>query len=117
MQWSNNNDHRGYLVDIEIEKYCQTTISDYDKPNRTVLKHTHKSHVQQFNDKVDELLDNAKLQKRVLKLVHINSYEAFNVIDNVFTEILNKARAAVEGPKQTLPFSQRKLKISNQYLY
>ena len=55
--------------------------------------------MQQFNDKVDELLDNAKLQKRVLELVHVNSHEAFNVIDNVFTEILNKARAAVEGPK------------------
>ena len=52
-----------------------------------------------------------------MKLVHINSYEAFNVIDNVFTEILNKARAAVEGLKQPLPFSQCKLKISNQYLY
>ena len=73
--------------------------------------------MQQFNDKVDELLDNTKLQKRVLELVYVNSYEAFNIIDNVFTEILNKARAAVEGPKRTLSFLQCKLKISNQYLY
>ena len=107
------NDHRGYLVDIEIERYCETTISDYDKLNRTVLKHTRKSHVQQFNDKVNELLDNAKLQKRVLELVHVNNHKAFNVIDNIFMEILKKARAVVEGPKRTLPFSQCKLKISN----
>ena len=55
------NDHRGYLIDIEIERYCETIISEYDKPNRTVLKHTRKSHVKYFNDKVDELLDKIKL--------------------------------------------------------
>jgi len=111
------NDHRGYLIDIEIERYCETIISEYDKPNRNMLKHTRKSHVKYFNDKVDELLDKIKLQRMVLELEHINSHEAFNMIDNVITEILNKARAAVEGPTRALPFSQTKLEISNQHLY
>jgi len=82
-----------------------------------VLNHTRKTHVQVFNDKVDEIIDSIKLHKRVLELVHINSREAFNVIDNVFTEVLNKARAAVEGPNRILLFSQWKLEVSNQHLY
>ena len=40
----------------------------------------------------------------VLELEHINSHEAFNMIDNVITEILNKARAVVEGPTRALRF-------------
>ena len=51
----------------------------------------------------------------VLELEHINSHEAFNMIDNVITEILNKARAVVEGPTRALLFSQTKLEISNVY--
>ena len=81
-----------------------------------MLKHTCKLHAQKFNEVVDNVLDKIKIKKRVLQLNHSNSYEVFNAIDNVFAEIPNEARAAIEGLKRALPSSQYKLERSNQHL-
>ena len=93
-------------------------MSNYDKPNRIVFKHAHKSCMQKFNNAANDILDNIKLQKRVLELAYSNSNsnKSFYAINNIFTEILNKVRAVVEGQKRALSFSQRKLEISNEHL-
>ena len=74
-------------------------------------------HIQKFNEVFDSMLDKIKLQTRVLELTKSNSCKAFNAIDDVLTETLNEARAAIEGPKRTLPHSQCKLERSNQCLH
>jgi hypothetical protein len=43
------NDHRGYLIDIEIERYCQCKPNTYNKPRHTILDNAKKSHVAKFN--------------------------------------------------------------------
>ena len=40
-----------------------------------------------------------------------------NEIDDIFTKVFDKARAAVEGQKRSLPFSEKKLRTSNEYQY
>ena len=47
----------------------------------------------------------------------MRSREGINTIDNLFTVVFNKARSTVKGPIRSIPFSQRKLEISNKYLY
>jgi len=111
------NDHRGYLVDIEIERYCQCKLSKYDKPCHTILNNTRKNHVKVFNEKVNELIEVFNLKQQVLELQYVSSRERFNIIGEMFTKVLNKARSAVEGPTRSVPFSQRKLEISNTHLY
>ena len=111
------NNHRGYLVDIEIERYCQCKLSKHDKPRHTILNNTRKNHVKVFNEKVNELMEVFNLKQQVLELQHVSSRERFNIIDEMFTKVLNKARSAVEGPTRSVPFSQRKLEISNTHLY
>ena len=56
------NDHRGYLVDLEIERYYKCKLNKYDKPNHTILNNTRKIHVLKFNKKVNELMDSFKLK-------------------------------------------------------
>ena len=45
------NDHRGYLVDINLERYCDHKLNEYDKPRKVLLNHTRKSHMEKFNEK------------------------------------------------------------------
>ena len=111
------NDHRGYLIDIEIERYCQCKQNTYDKPRHTILDNAKKSHVAKFNKRVEELMQELNLKQHVSDLKYISSREAFNVVDEMFTTIFNKARSYVEGPTRSIPFSQQKLEVSNQYLY
>ena len=53
------------------------------------------------------------LKQHVIDLQYISSREVFNVVDEMFTTIFNKARSYVEGPTRSIPFSQRKLEVSN----
>ena len=62
------NDHRGYLVDLEIERYCKYKLNKYDKPNHTILNNIRKSHIIKFNEKVNKLMDSFKLKQRVIEL-------------------------------------------------
>ena len=102
---------------VEIKRYCQCKLSKYDKPRHTILNNRKKSHVEKFNEKVNEMMNQLKVKQRVLELKHIRSREAFNIVDELFTTVLNKARTAVEGPTRSIPFSQRKLELSNKQLY
>ena len=70
-----------------------------------------------FNEKVNELIEVFNLKQQVLELQHVSSRERFNIIDEMFTKVLNRARSAVEGPTRSVPFSQKKLEISNEHLY
>ena len=111
------NDHRGYLLDLEIERYCKCKLSKYDKPRHTILNNNKTSHVEIFNEKINEVMNQLNVKQRVLDLKHIRSREAFNVVDDLFTTVFDKARSAVEGPTRSIPFSQRKLELSNKQLY
>ena len=62
-------------------------------------------------------MNQLNVKQRVLELQHIRSREAFNIVDELFTIVLNKARSAVEGPTRSIPFSQQKLELSNKQLY
>jgi len=111
------NNYCEYLIYIKIERYCEFKLNRYDLPNHTILNHTRKSHVIKFNNKVNEVMEIFKLKQRVLELEHTSSREAFNIINELFTKVLSKARATVEGPTRKLPYSQKKLEVSNNYLY
>ena len=99
------NDHRGYVVDLEIERYCQCKLSRYDNPKHASLNNTKKSHVDKFNEKVNELMESFNLKQYVVELQYIRGKDQFDIIDEMFTKIFSKARSAVEGPTRSIPFS------------
>ena len=107
------NDYREYLIGTEIERYYNYQMLLRNKPNHRVINHTKKSHTNAFNSKIDELLDSVQPYKRVLELTHANS----NAVDNIFAEILTKDRAVAKELRRAFPFSQKKLKINNSYLF
>ena len=45
------NDHRGYLVDVEIERCCDCKLNKYDSPNHPFLNNTRKIHIKNFKKK------------------------------------------------------------------
>ena len=65
------NDHRGYVVNLEIERYCQCKLSRYDNPKHASLNNTKKSHVDKFNEKVNELMESFNLKQHVVELQYI----------------------------------------------
>ena len=79
-------------------------MSACDKLQHKLIKHTQKSDVNTFNNKIDEILDSIKLHKKVLALAHAQSREAFSVINGIFTEIVNKARVVIERLNRSIPF-------------
>ena len=73
------NDHRGYLVDLEIERYVQCKLSKQDKPRHAMLNNNKKSHVVAFNEKVNEVMHQLNLKQRVIKLECVHNRDAFNI--------------------------------------
>ena len=59
-----------------------------------------------FNEKVNEIMNVLNLKQRVIKLQHVRSRERFNTIDDLFMVVFNKTRSTIEGPIQSVPFSQ-----------
>ena len=43
------------------------------------------------------MMNQMNLKQRVIELEYVWSREAFNVVDELFTIVLNKARSVVEG--------------------
>lgn len=111
------NDHRGYIVDINVKSFCNSRLNKYDRPNRTMLDNARKRHVQDFNEKVNEMMNIYQLKQRVIELKHVSNEQTYNEIDDMFTKVFDKARSTVEGPKRTLPYSEKKLRISNEFQY
>ena len=85
------NDYRGYLVNLEIEQYCQCKLSKHDKPRHTMLNNTKKSHVEKFNKRVNQMISQLNVQQRVIEVQHLPSREAYNYVDKLFATVLNKA--------------------------
>ena len=92
-------------------------LNEYDKPRKVLLNNKRKSHVDKFNEKVNKMMNTYNLKKHISKLSNTTNEHIHNEIDALFAKILKSARKAVEGPTRSLPFSQRKLQISNEYLY
>ena len=91
------NDHRGYVLDINVERFCSCGVNKYDRPNRTLLDNARKQHVHTFNEKVDEMMITYQLKQKVNDLKYVSNEQTCNEIDDIFTKVLDKARAAVEG--------------------
>ena len=58
-----------------------------------------------------------QLKERVIDLKNVTNEQRFNEIDDLFTKALMKATSAVEGPTRTLPYSEKKLEVSNLHLH
>ena len=58
-----------------------------------------------------------QLKERVIDLKNATNEQRFNEIDDLFTKALMKATSAVEGPTRTLPYSEKKLEVSNLHLH
>ena len=52
----------------------------------------------------------------MIDLALVENKQSFSEIDNLMTDVLNKARVAVEGPKRRLLNSMKKLMVSNECL-
>jgi len=94
------NNHRGYLVDLEIERYCKCKLNKYDKPNHTILNNMRKSHVIKFNEKVNLEVSNNSLywklkvkhmQGKIINVERIMCRKDIRNVDNQ-TIIINEAK-------------------------
>ena len=62
------NDHCGFLVDYEIERHFKCGLSEYDKPNHTMLNNEITTNVKRFNEKLDKVMTSYQLKERVIDL-------------------------------------------------
>ena len=103
------------MIDIDIKIFCNCKLNKHDRPNQSMLDNARKSHVRDFNDKVNELINTCQLKQCVVELKHMSNEQTHNKINDMSTKVLTKARSAVEGLTRILPFSKKNLQTNNEF--
>ena len=92
-------DHRGFLVDLQLDDYFQVYENFINKLDYSKLNFRKLSHKTKFSDKIDDMIKITKLEELVD--MYCNSYatdKMLKMIDNKISFVLKKARKHVEGP-------------------
>jgi len=102
-------DHRGFMIDININKYFKKRYSRYDEIQSRTLNPNNRVHRTKFKKKLDQYLKDSKLFETVMtKCTNGISPKELNIIDDEITYALNVARKGVEGIYTGIPYNQEK---------
>ena len=107
------NDHRGFIFDIDIQEYFSINASKYDRYDHVTIDPSRRSHRVKFQLKLDEYIEQLNLVDIVKQ--KCNQYvtgQELERIDQMITFVLDAARKHVEGYKRGLPFSLRKIQLA-----
>ena len=75
-------DHRGFLFDIYINYYVKINASIYDKNDSTKLNPNNRKHKSKFRDKLNECIDEMKLEELTVQICSNNpTHHEMNALD------------------------------------
>ena len=63
-----NSDHRGFIIDVDFNEYFSVDSSEYDNSNNVRLDSTKRSHKKKFKDKIEEYIEQLKLEEIINNL-------------------------------------------------
>lgn len=109
------SDHRPYLVDINLEDYFNAELNLWDNINHSKLDPSRKSHRLKFAQSLEDQLDYHQVENLLRNNSSTN--EQIEYIDELITQILNKATKCVEGQRRNIPYSKEKAKRSATIKY
>jgi len=113
-----NSDHRGFIIDIDINEYFAIVSSDYDYADNVILDPTKRSHREKFVQKLDEYIDQLDIEETVNRLCNSSiTGKEIDRLDKSITFVLDSARKYVEGNTRTVLFTHKKMKIRTAMLY
>ena len=112
------SDHRGFLVDIDINTYLNVETCAIDDPTTICLNPRRLSHKKKFVKKAEELIDDVKLEQTMKEIVENGvTNELIEYVDEEITHVLNSARKHAEGPKRNVPYSRKKIMLMSALRY
>jgi len=113
-----NSDHRGFIVNIDINDYFSIAPSDYDYVDNVILDPTKRSHRENFMQRLNEYIDQLDLEETVNRLCNSSITEKeIDRLDDSIVFVLDSARKYFEGNIRTVPLSSQKMKRRTVLLY
>ena len=102
-------DHRGFMFDVNINKYFNKKYSRYDEIQSRTLNPNNRVYRTKFKKKLDEYIKDSNLIEKVVSTcTNRISPKELNIIDDGITYALNVARKGVERMHTGIPYNQEK---------
>ena len=99
-------DHRGFIVDLNIEEYFGARDSVFDRKNIDRLDLTRKTHGEYFVDRIESIVDDMGLETYIQEIEqtdteNLNKFK-LERIDREFTYLFQNATSYVLGPNKNI---------------
>jgi len=104
------SDHQGFIVDLDLEEYFNTTPSYYDKVDYSKLDSSRKSYRIKFYNMLEAEIIKRNIDERINNITNKTIKEELEWIDNDLTFVMNAARKVVEEVQWKVLFLMAKLK-------
>jgi len=108
-----HTDHRGYVIDVNLQEYFDDNFSTWDHINRVMLNPSRRSHKEKFTEIIDEQMNIYDLDDKLEELQQNPLHEHIEIIDETITKIFNIARRKIEGMKRGIPYTTEKARIKD----
>ena len=93
------SNHRGFIVDLDLEEYFNTIPSYYDEVDYSKLDSSRKSHLIKFCDVLEVEIIKRNIDERINNITNKTTKEELEWIDNDLTFEMNATCKVVEGPQ------------------
>jgi len=103
-------DHRGYLVDINLEDYFNDQLSYWNENHKVIINPSRRSHREKFVAIIEDKIDLYNLNEMIEEIKSNPIPSRIEIVDNLITKIFNQARKKIEGIDRRVPYSQEKVK-------
>jgi len=105
------SDHRGYVIDIDLELYFQQEKNTFNIVNFEILNPLRRTYKEQFRNAIDEIIDTFNFKQTFNSRCTITALnQQLEQLDQDFTFILNEAIKKVAGRRKSIPYSVEKVK-------
>jgi len=106
-----HTDHRGYLVDVNLEEYFNDELSSWNAINKVIVNPSRRSHREKFTEIIEQQMDIYNMEEMIQDLKQNPISERIEIVDEIITRIFQVARKKIEGMQQGIPYSKEKAKI------
>ena len=102
------SNYKGCIIDLAMEDYFGSVISNQDNLNKVVLNPAHCSHREKFAESLEEQLEIYALEDNLQRMeITCLNYE-IETVDSQIVSVLNTTTKKVEGMMRIILFSQKK---------
>ena len=110
--------HRGYIIDIDINEYFRTKTNKLDEIVYSKLNSARKSYRKRFVEGIEQLIVDNNLDNVIWKLdIKDSMREELEIIDQILNHYMNIMKKQIEGPTRSILHSSTKSKAITEVKY